>query len=244
MHEHEQPVDDEQLMAVLLGRPSPQDPGTAADRHAAAERDMAAVQGQLRRIGDGLARAAATAPVAPPEPRAPVRRSRRTRKVVLALAASVAVALVGTAAAYLVAHNGTVDGGADEARLTAEGSIACSTAVAEGTVARVDALGGDERFRVVLDVDRYYKPESGKPQLSFTTEGAETKTYYRIGVRMLVVVSGIAAEGLETFREGDPALPDGGPDAPSGPVRDALEWGRQWVGKALPGARGVDCPLE
>lgn len=251
VHEHEQPVDDEQyvepfdeqhdeqhdeqLMAVLLGESSP--PGAAADRHAAAERDMTVVQEQLRRIGDGLARAAAAAaPAALPEPPAPVRRTRRTRKLVLALAASVAVAVVGTAGAYLVAHNGTVDDGAADGKLTSEGVIACSSAVAEGTVARVEPLGGDERFRVVLDVDRYYKPESGKAQLSFTTEGEETRTYYRTGVRMLVVVSRFAAEGPETFREGDPAS--------AGEAADALAWGRQWVEEALPGAKGMDCPVE
>ncbi len=251
MHEHEQPVNDEQMMAVLLGEPSPPGPD-GAEQHAAAERDMAVVREQLRWIGDGLARKAAAVAPDPQvsregshadsrEPRTAVRRSSRPHKGLLALAASAAVVLGGTAA-YLIAHNGAADDGGGDAKLTPEGVVACSTAVAEGTVVRVEQLTGDEKFRVVLDVDRHYKPESGKPRLSFTTEGAETRTYYRTGVRMLVVVSRFAAEGPETFREGDPA--DAGPGGTGKDPGDALAWGREWVKRALPGAEGLGCPVE
>lgn len=227
---------DEQLMAVLLGEPSPTGGGSASERHAAAERDMAVVREQLLRIGDGLARkAAATAPQAP----AQGPRPRRMRRGVLVLAASVVVALVGAGAAYFAAHNGDVDGSGAEARLTDEGLIACSTTVAEGTVARVEQVGGAAKFRIVLDVDRYYKPESGKRELAFTDEGPDVKAYYGTGTRMLVVVSRFPAEGPQTFRQGDPTYSDGRFEQ----ARDALEWGRQWVAKALPGAQGRECPV-
>ncbi|SNX58488.1 hypothetical protein SAMN06272735_2984 [Streptomyces sp. TLI_55] len=230
------PMNDDELMAVLLGEP----PATDGDGYAAAERDMAVAREQLRRIGDGLAR---QAPSSSPVAREPVPRGRRLRRGMLALAVSVAVALTGTAVAYLVAHNGISEADDVRSKLTAEGVLACAGTIAEGTVDKVDELGGG-RFRVVLDVEHRYKPEGGGARLSFVTEGAETKTYYRTGARILVLVPENAAEGPETFREGDPPLPDGGPGAPSGPVRDALDWGRQWVEQALPGSRGVDCPHE
>lgn len=238
--------EDEQLMAVLLGRPSPSGGTAAADEYGAAERDMAVVQRQLHRIGDGLARHAADGPAASGDRDgpavAPVRKPRRprSRTLLFALAASVAVAVLGTGTAYFVAHNGATDGGGASVKLTPEGIVACSRAVAEGTVLRVEPLGGDGQFRVVLDVDRYYKPRSGKPELAFTTEGAETTSYYRTGAKMLVVVSRFPAEGPETFREGDPVPATGG----AGHARDALDWGRQWVEKALPGAKDLPCPAE
>ncbi|PAZ12406.1 hypothetical protein CLM62_29900 [Streptomyces sp. SA15] len=229
MEKDEQP--DEQLMAVLLDEPSPSEDGLAADRYAAAERDMGRVREQLQWIGGGLARHAASGPP---------RRARASwrRRGLFALAASVAVALIGTGVMYSVAHSGDAEDSAAEARLTDEGIIACSSVVAEGTVARVEPLDEGEEFRVVLDVDRYYKPESGKPQLTFTSEGA--KGYYRAGARMLVVVSRLPAEGPETYRADDPVPSE---DAP-GQARDALEWGRQWIEKALPGAVGLECPGE
>lgn len=235
--------EDEQLMAVLLGRPAPSGGTAAVDEYAAAERDMAVVQRQLHRIGDGLARHAADGPATSGDRGEPVRKPRRprSRTLLFALAASVAVAVLGTGTAYFVAHNGAVDGGGASAKLTPEGIVACSEAVAEGTVLRVEPLGGDGRFRVVMDVDRYYKPRGGKPELSFTTEGAETTSYYRTGAKMLVVVSRFPAEGPETFREGDPAPAAAGG---AGHARDALDWGRQWVERALPGAKDLPCPAE
>lgn len=211
---------DDELMAVLLGEPSGGD----------AERDMAVVRDQLRWIGDGLARAAAQQPEPEPEP-VPVRRKRRWG--LFALAASVAVALLGTGTMYLVAHNGTLDGGS-QSLLTYEGLIACSSAVVEGTVERVDPVGGDW-YRVTLDVDRYYKPASGERRLTFTEEGANVPAYYKTGVRMLVLVSSFPGEGATTYRAGDPPYTEGR-------AEDALEEGRQAVEAALPGAQGAKCP--
>ncbi|MFE7214866.1 hypothetical protein ACFU93_33975, partial [Streptomyces sp. NPDC057611] len=96
---------NDELMAVLLGEPSPAQAGDSADRYADAERDMAAVREQLLRIGDGLAQKAPGR-----EESAPVRSRQPGRRRLFALVASVAVALLGTGTAYLVAHNGTMNG--------------------------------------------------------------------------------------------------------------------------------------
>ncbi|MFI5756777.1 hypothetical protein [Streptomyces sp. NPDC051569] len=220
---------DEYLMAVLLSEPAPAAAGDAA-KHAAAERDMAEVRDQLHRIGDGLARVAA----GPPEK--PVRRRRR--RGLLVLAASVALAVLGTGGSYLAARVGSPDDGGAEARLTEQALLACSTAIAEGVVAKVEPLGGEDRFRIVLDVEHTYKPGTGEARLAFTAEGAETRTYYRIGARMLVVVSRFPEEGPQTYRAGDPAPQEGESDR----ARDALDWGREWIRGTLPVVRGEKCP--
>ncbi|PZH02127.1 hypothetical protein C1I97_21935 [Streptomyces sp. NTH33] len=174
------------------------------------------------------------------EESAPVRSRRRGRRLLFALAASVAVALLGTGTAYLVAHNGTVEGGS-AAKLTYEGLIACSSTVAEGTVERVEPAGGHDRYQIVLDVDRSYKPAGGERRLSFTDEGANVPAYYRTGERILVLVSSIPGEGPHIYRAGDP--PYGKyPESLPGGARDALEEGRRRVERALPGAQGLECP--
>ncbi|MFG3196355.1 hypothetical protein ACGFYT_09505 [Streptomyces sp. NPDC048208] len=224
---------DDELMAVLMGEPSRAETGDAAERHLAAERDMAVVREQLRWIGDGLVRKAAAGQR--PEP-APASRKWR-RRGLFALAASVAVALLGTGTAYLVATNGGGQEGGSEALLTSEGLVACSRDIAEGTVERVEPLGGGDRFRIVLDVDRSYKPEDGKRKLTFTDQGPGVSKYYKTGALMLVLVSTLPGEGPQTFRAGDAPYPDGR----SGPARDALEAGRLLVERALPGAQGLAC---
>lgn len=218
--------EDEYLMAVLLGQPA----GATDTAHASAERDMAVVREQLHRIGDGLARADG----GPPHNRV----RRRRHRGLLVLAASVALAALGTGTAYLAAHPGSPLGGGAEAKLTTEGLLACSTAIAEGVVARIEPLDGKDRFRIILDVEHFYKPESGQTQLAFTAEGADTSMYYKTGVRMLVVVSQFPGEGPETFRAGDPSPQE----SQSGQADDSLGWGRAWVQDALPGALGQACP--
>ncbi|MFI1568003.1 hypothetical protein ACH4ZX_34140 [Streptomyces sp. NPDC020490] len=210
---------DDELMALLLGEPSSAPPGDPADRHAAAGRDMTA------------------APT-------PVRGRRPGRRGLFVLAACAAVALLGTGTAYLVAHNGAVDGGSD-ALLTYEGLIACSGSVVEGTVERVEPAGGGDRYRIVLDVDRWYKPASGERRLAFTDEGANVPSYYRTGVRMLVLVSSLPGEGPESYRAGDPPYGEGEGEGEregrAGAARDALEEGRLRVERALPAAGGLQC---
>ncbi|MER5689693.1 hypothetical protein [Streptomyces sp. NPDC002205] len=192
--------------------------------------DLAVLREQLKFIGDTLAGV--------PDPD-PVRRGRG-RRLVLALAASVSIGALGIGGgAYLVANNGRV-GGEGEMRLTPEGSVACAKVIAEGTVARVEPLEQEGKLRVVLNADRYYKPDEGRPQVVFT---AENEDYFRPGVRMLVLVSQFTDEGPNTYREGDPAPPREAMEGLAGAadVSDALEWGRKWVTEALPGSRGVEC---
>lgn len=222
---------DECLMAVLLGEPPSPEAGNAAE-HAAAERDMAEVRGQLHLIGDGLARAAAD------PSRTPGRR--RQRRGLLALAATVVAATLGAGAAYLAAHAGSPAGGGEGAKLTAEGLVACSTVIAEGFVTTIEPLDGKDKFKIVLDVEHSYKPEAGQTSLAFTAEGVSTTSYYKTGARVLVVVSRFPGEGPLTFRAGDPA-PEHEEGEP-GQARDALDWGRAWIQNALPGARGKACP--
>ncbi|MDN3022862.1 hypothetical protein [Streptomyces sp. S.PB5] len=224
---------DDELMAVLLGEPPDTRDGASAARHAAAERDMDAVREQLRWIGDGLAREAAGREAAGPA--GPVRRRRVRGWGLFALAASVVLALLGTGTMYVVAHGGVGEGGAD-ALLTEEGLVACARAVVEGTVERVESAGGD-RYRIVLEVERYYKPSSGDRRLSFSDQGEYVPAYYRTGARMLVLVSSLSGEGPVTYRAGDEPYAEGG----KGAAGDDLEAGRLMVEEALPGARDVDC---
>ncbi|MCX4583184.1 hypothetical protein [Streptomyces sp. NBC_01481] len=232
------------VMAAVSGEPVPE--GAERDPEiAAALADVAVLREQLTFIGDAVAgRTAAPAPVVPVRGR----RGRRGRVLALTLAASVAI---GTGTAYLVAHNGSIGGGGEDgggaAKLTAEGLVACSTDIAEGTVARVEPLKGKGGFRVVLDVERSYKSEkpdsaeNGGRQLTFTAPGDDSgEQYYRVGGRMLVMVSQFPDEGPVTFREGTP--PPGETGEELGAVRDELEYGRIWIIEAIPGARGAKCP--
>ncbi|MFF3684740.1 hypothetical protein [Streptomyces sp. NPDC002187] len=222
---------------AMIGEPVPAD----AERDpqvAAAAADAALLREQLRFIGDHLARE--------PAARAVQRPARGRRRLVMALAASVATAAVGLAGAYLGAHNGTGAGGAgaaaeDSAKLTPEGQVACAAYIVEGTVAQVEALGGGRGLRVDLVVERSYTPQyRARRDITFTASGDGEDGYFRSGVRMLVMVSRFPGEDPITFREGDAApLPPVGDDV--GPVRDSLGYGRKWVEKALPGARGVEC---
>ncbi|MFF1506036.1 hypothetical protein [Streptomyces sp. NPDC058326] len=207
----------------------------------------------------GLIATAVTGPAAgasPPPAAAPGPRRRRAPRRALAAVAAVAVlGLLGTGGAYLVAHNGELDGGIGDALLTAEGLVACATDIAEGTVARVERLGGDQGVRVTLSVERTYKKEeakeartagtaAGEPRLVFTAGDVPAEEsadpYFRVGTRMLVIVSRFPGEGPITHREGDRPPGDLGEDV--GAVRDDLEYGRAWVEKALPGSAGVGCP--
>ncbi|MFB7275935.1 hypothetical protein ACFCZV_02390 [Streptomyces hydrogenans] len=179
------------------------------------------------------------APAEPvPEP-AVVRPRRRARIVGWALAACLALGVLGTGGAWLAARPGGDGGiGAAEAKLTPGGIVACASDVAEGTVVRAEPLG-DGEFRVVLRVERRYKPagpDSG--ELAFRGWAAEASSY-RPGTRLLAVVPRSADEGVLTFRQDMEPPGELGEDV--GPVRDELEYGRKWLAKALPEAGGA-CP--
>ncbi|MEW2130089.1 hypothetical protein [Streptomyces sp. NPDC005435] len=175
-------------------------------------------------------------------PARPAPRPRRLRTALLALAASAALGLFGVGVSWMAAQGGGERGGASAdsaasgAKLTPEGVIACARAVAEGTVERVERAGGGGQFTVFLKVDRFYKsPGGGRDELTFTVHDTGAPRYYRTGVRLLVLVPGSAAGDPQTYRAGDPPPERDG-------SRDALEWGRAWVGKALPGSRHLSCP--
>ncbi|GGR20885.1 hypothetical protein [Streptomyces roseolus] len=213
----------------------PPRPGTGDDPDVArALADVALIREQLGVLADAL--------TAPPEPRV---RPRRARAVAWALAACAALGVLGTGGAWLAARpgGGGVDGAGDDAKRTPGGIVACATDVAEGTVARAEPLPGEEAgaYRVVLRVERTYKPTGGGPgELAFEGWAAD-RSYYRPGARMVVVVSRLRGEGVLTFRED--REPPGELGLPLGPVRDELEYGRAWVAAAL--AEGpADCSGE
>ncbi|MFE5794397.1 hypothetical protein ACFQ8C_17680 [Streptomyces sp. NPDC056503] len=171
-----------------------------------------------------------------------VRPRRRGRIAAWALAACVALGALGTGGAWLAARPGGLDGavdGAGDAKLTPAGIVACATDVAEGTVVRAEPLAEEGEFRVVLRVERAYKPAGGGGELTFTGWAAEG-SFYRAGTRMLVVVSRFPDEGALTFRQDMEPPGELGEDV--GPVRDELEYGRKWVEAALPDAAGAPCP--
>ncbi|MEU9853443.1 hypothetical protein [Streptomyces sp. NPDC047974] len=198
-----------------------------------ARADVALIREQL-----GVLATALTAEPVSPAP--VVRPRRRGRTVAWVLAACVALGVLGTGGAWLAARPWTpADGGVIDAKLTPGGIAACATDVAEGTVARVEPLPGEGEYRVVLRVERTYKPAAGGPgELAFTGVAADD-SFYRPGTRMLVVVSRFPDEPALTFRQDMEPPGDLGEDV--GPVRDELEYGRKWTAKAL--SEGVaECP--
>ncbi|MFD4376696.1 hypothetical protein [Streptomyces sp. NPDC058486] len=199
--------------------------------------DVALLREQL-----GVLAAALTAEPVPENHAVRLRSRRRGRTAAWALAACVALGALGTGGAWLAARPPAVlagGGAAADAKLTGAGLVACATDVAEGTVVRAEPLAEGE-FRVVLRVERRYKPagpDSG--ELAFRGWAAEP-SYYRPGTRMLVVVSRFPGEGVLTYRQDREPPGELGEDV--GPVRDELEYGRKWIGKALPEAATATCP--
>ncbi|MEU6667537.1 hypothetical protein [Streptomyces sp. NPDC046727] len=158
---------------------------------------------------------------------------RRRRRLVVALAA---VLVLGAAAGtvYALSGQGDADVGSGEAgSLSAEGLVACASAVAEGRVAQAGPAGTGSGFRVVLRVDRAYKPAGDDTRrLEFVTPEPDAEGYYRVGARMLVLVPSREGEAPSAYRDGD-APPEG--------AGDALEWARAWVKKAIPESARMKC---
>ncbi|GAA3060448.1 hypothetical protein GCM10017562_26770 [Streptomyces roseofulvus] len=229
---------DPLALVLALEDDQPLPPGAGDDPEVArALADVALIRRQLGVLAGAL--------TAEPVPAAPVVRPRRRGRIAAwALAACVALGVLGTGGAWLAAHPGTldsggIDSGGSSAKLTAGGFVACATDVAEGTVARVEPLADEGELRVVLRVERRYKPEgAGSGELAFRG-GAADPSFYRPGARMLVVVSRFPDEGALTFRQDMEPPGELGEDV--GPVRDELEYGRAWVEKGLREGVG-DCP--
>ncbi|MFJ5707885.1 hypothetical protein [Streptomyces sp. NPDC093105] len=220
------------LAAALFPEDAP--PGAGDDPEVArALADVALIREQLGVLAGAL--------TAEPVPTAPVARPRRRGRIVAwALAACGALGVLGTGGAWLAARpDGGIDSGGSNAKLSAGGIVACASDVAEGTVARVEPLGKEGELRVVLRVERRYKPGGeGSGELAFRGWAADP-SYYRPGVRMLVIVSRFPDEGVLTYRED--MEPPGELGEPVGPVRDELEYGRAWVTNGLREGVG-DCP--
>ncbi|CAM5675612.1 MULTISPECIES: hypothetical protein [Streptomyces] len=158
---------------------------------------------------------------------------RRRRHLLVALGAVLVLGGAG-GTVYTLSERGhtDVDGG-EAASLSAEGLVACASAVAEGRVAQAGPAGAGSGFRVVLRVDRAYKPAGGETRrLEFLTPEPDAERYYRVGARMLVLVPSHQGEAPSAYRDGD-ASPEG--------TGDALEWARAWVKKAIPESGRMKC---
>ncbi|MEU1124471.1 hypothetical protein ABZ371_13110 [Streptomyces sp. NPDC005899] len=199
----------DELMAVLMREPSPAS-GPAAARYAAAERDMAVLGEHLHLIGDRLAAEDGNEP-AP----APVRWTRG-RKAVAASAVALAACLAGVALMWQIARPAADS----EAKLTEEGIVACSPVVADGSVIRTEPAGED--VRVVLEVDRYLKPDDGPRETRFTVPRNEIGLFDR-GTAVVVAVSAFADEPPLYFL---------------GKERGEA-W--KWLTAALEGSRSISC---
>ncbi|WP_234336179.1 hypothetical protein [Streptomyces sp. NRRL S-920] len=238
--------DFDALMAAITDDPVPRealrDPAFAAE-HAAAVADVALLRERLGIVGEALAASAGSAApvVVPLRPRA---ARRRVTVALGAVAAAVAAALVGglawlaveagPGAAEYDAGAGSAKGAAPDGRserdgdggaagsLTAEGLVACSRLIVEGTVTAVEAVPGAARDRITLDVTRYYKPGSGARTLTFPMD-EDVDPRLEKGDRVMI-----------TIPRGE-SHPD---NWSTGKDRDSL---RRTVLKALPGAAKIRC---
>jgi len=178
------------LMAAITGEPLPE--GAYADaaflaEHRAARADVALLREQLAIIGDTLAGPEPEPePLPGPEPRPePVavprptgKRSRRRGAqfgLGVLVAAVLAAAVVGSG--WLVAQSGrgvddsaaskAADTGAGESKSSEAGYLACARLVVEGRVSDVRRVSGSTRYRITLAVEHYYKPGTGKAEVTF-----------------------------------------------------------------------------
>ncbi|WP_225821347.1 hypothetical protein [Streptomyces naphthomycinicus] len=162
----------------------------------------------------------------------PGAKSRRRRPAAALAAVLVLGGVAGTV--YTLSGRGHADVDAGEGgSLSAEGLVACASAVAEGRVTEARPAGTGSGLRVVLDVDRSYKPAGGDTRrLEFTTPEPDAERYYRVGARMLVLVPSQEGQAPSAYRDGD-APPEG--------AGDALDWARTWVKKAIPQSEQLKC---
>lgn len=242
------PGDDgfDALMAAITEDPVPEealrDPAFAAE-HAAAVADVALLRERLGAIGETLA----AAPGAPPERVVPLRAPRTARQrftlTLGAVAAAVAAVTVIGGLGWLAVDAGMGAGGGDgdasgakaaapdergdgsghaEADLPAEGLVACSRLIVEGTVTAVDAVPGAARDRITLKVTRHIKPASGEGRVMFPMSH-DVDPRLRKGDHVLITIPKGAAEpdNWATGKDGDEL--------------------RRMILKALPGSAGVRC---
>ncbi|WP_367041937.1 hypothetical protein [Streptomyces sp. Je 1-332] len=239
------------LMLALMAEPLPavaagqdQDPELAAE-HAAAVADVALLREHIGVAGRALAAATEREPASKPAVAvrpADVRRRYLTKALGVA-AVTAAASLVGGLAWLAMGSGGGLgeksdsDAGAaqgaapdagDEkaggsADQTREGYVACARLIVEGTVRRVEPVPGAEQERIVLDVSRYYKPVSGKKQITFVMD-VDVDPRLRPGDRALI--------GIPK----DEASPDIWATRAADIAKD-----RAWIERALPRAEGMRC---
>ncbi|MGY0486537.1 hypothetical protein [Streptomyces sp. WG-D5] len=181
--------EDRLLMLAVTGEPLPDDDPDAA----AVATDVALLREQVRGLGEALASrperdrepAPAPAPVPTPAPaRAPGRRPLRIAfgGLVVACAASL---LGGLAWLGMNAPGGGDDAGSASDKAAAQDGdaksvspyvtyIACSRVLVEGRVTSITPLD-DGDVRVVLDVERSYRPERPARTTTLTLDGAAAR---------------------------------------------------------------------
>ncbi len=240
------------LMAAITDEPLPDaaraDAGFMAE-HTVATAEVALLREQLGLIGHALS-APEPEPEAAPKPVRTPRPARRRHPGLRALAygtlALAAVATMITGLAWLAGHNGvsndasgsSADSGAKSSnapsKMSGDGpppsdpelALACDRLVVEGTVARVETRVDDPWSRIVLTVIRSYKPAKGPSQVSFLLDGgADPKP--RKGQHVLIGV-GRGQRNASLWAVGD----------------DRVAANRDWIVKALPGARTTTCPAD
>ncbi|MEU5953857.1 hypothetical protein [Streptomyces sp. NPDC047525] len=239
------------LAGEPLPEDSARDPELVAE-HAAAVADVALLREHIGAVGRALAAPEPEPepePVAVPKPvagvrPAGVRPAGVRRRLTLALgvaAATAAVSLVGGLAWLAVESGGGItessdsdaakgaapgdekeNGGGAAEDLSPEGYVACARLIVEGTVNRVEPIPGAEQERIVLDVSRYYKPVSGKKQITFVMD-VDVDPPLRPGDRTLI--------GIDRG--------DASPTVWS--TGKAVAKDRAWIERALPRAKGLTC---
>ncbi|QES41647.1 hypothetical protein DEJ49_12045 [Streptomyces venezuelae] len=230
------------LMTAITDDPVPdealRDPAFAA-AHAAAVADVALLRERLGEVGDALAADGAGVAPDPVVPLRPPRGAARHRFTVAlgAVAATVAAAMVG-GLAWLAVDAGQGAGDADkadtgsgaksrpegnaDADLSAEGFVACSRLIVEGTVTAVDPVPGGLQDRITVDVTRYLKPGSGKPTVTFPMDH-DVDPRLKKGDRVLITIDEGSAEPANWA---------------VGQERDRL---RTMILKALPASKKIKC---
>ncbi|MFD7297685.1 hypothetical protein ACFV9W_30700 [Streptomyces sp. NPDC059897] len=168
--------EDRLLMLAVTGEPLPADDPDAA----AVAADVALLREQVRGLGDALASRPDPAPVPSP---VPVRRRRPLRLAFGGLVAACAVSVFGGLVWLGVSApggGGDAAGSADDKAVAQDGGksaassqamrIACSRILVEGRVTSITPRA-DGDVRVVLDVERSYRPERSVPSLTLTLDG-------------------------------------------------------------------------
>jgi ferric-dicitrate binding protein FerR (iron transport regulator) len=237
------------LMAAITDEPVPEEAHDDAEfmaEHRAAVADVALLRAQLTALGDAWAEQGEERKPAPrrtprkrtrrPE-RAPRNRGRRPLALAVGTLATAAVGAMVVGMGWLIAQGGA--GGANdsasaskadsgdakgaESSLSAPGYLACSRLIAEGTVAEVEPVTGTGQDRITLDVDRYYKPDKGKDQVTFVMDEDVDPRLHKGDHVLVGIPRNSASPDIWSTREKD------------------IAHDRAWILKALPQSRGLAC---